>query len=197
MKAEQVVEKILSEARREAEGILAEARSQIEARREALRREMDAYAQETEAKAGAAAEDKQARMLASARMGLQKKILSAKVDLLEEMIAKARQRVNTLPDAAYFDLMSKLMTQAAATGDEEVVVGRNEKRIDHNFLKQVNKKLGPGFKGNLRLSEEKADIEGGFILRRGNVQINCSTEVLIDQIRERMEAELVAELFTE
>lgn len=197
MKAEQVVEKILSQAHQEAESILSEARSKIEARKESLRSEMEAFAKETETKAREQAEDKQSRMLAAARMDLQKKVLSAKVELLEEMFTKARRRINELPDDRYFDLMSRLMTEAVQTGDEEVIVGRGEKRLDYNFLKQVNKKLGPGFKGNLRMSNEKADIEGGFILRRGKVQINCSTNVLIDQVRERMEAELVAELFAE
>ena len=197
MKAEQVVEKILSEARSQAESILAEARSKIEKRRSELQSEMDAFAKETEEKARAAAEDKQARMMAAARMDLQKKKLAAKVELLEALFDQARGRINGLPDDPYFDLMSRLMIQAVQTGDEEVVVGRDEKRIDQSFIKQVNKRLGPGFKGNLRLAGEKADIQGGFILRRGKVQINCSTEVLIDQVREEIESELVKELFEE
>jgi len=197
MKAEQVVEKILSQARQEAESILAEARSKIGARKSALHSEMEAYAKQTETLAKEAGEDKQARMLAAARMDLQKKTLAAKVQLLNELFDKARQRINALPDGPYCDLMGQLLSQAVQTGDEEVLVGKNETRIDHNFLKQINKKLGPGFKGNLRLAGEKADIDGGFILRRGKVQVNGSTEVLIEQIREEMEAELVAELFAE
>lgn len=197
MKAEQVVEKILSQANQEAEAIQAQARSKIQARRAVLQEESRTFDQETEARAKAAAEDKQARMLAAARMDLRKQILTAKVELLNEVFDKARQRINTLPNEAYSDLMTRLLTQAAQTGDEEVITGRNETRLTHDFLKQVNKKLGPGFKGNLRLSGEKADIDGGFLLRRGKVQINCSTEVLIDQIRQTMEMELAGELFGE
>ncbi len=197
MKAEQVVEKILSEARGQAESLLSEARSKIEARQQALQAEMDEYAKQTEALAQEAAEDKQARMLASARMDLQKKKLAAKVDLLNKVFEKARERINSLPDGEYQDLMSRRMIEATSTGDEEVITGRQETRIGHDLIKQVNKKLGPGFKGNLRLSGEKADIEGGFLLRRGRVQINGSTDVLIAQVRERMEAELIEDLFTE
>jgi len=45
MKAEQVVEKILAEARQEAEKVLAEARSKAQARRQALEKELEAFRQ--------------------------------------------------------------------------------------------------------------------------------------------------------
>jgi hypothetical protein len=59
----------------------------------------------------------------------------------------------------------------------------------------MNRQLNSGFKGNLRLSSRRADITGGFILSRGKVQINASTDVMIDALRERMEIELSQELF--
>jgi V/A-type H+-transporting ATPase subunit E len=197
MKAEQVVEKILSQARQEAEGIVSQARSKAADRKAASQSRRQEYAQQTEEKAKAAGEDKLAQMLAAARMDLRKRILAAKAELFNEVFDKARQRINTLPDGAYLDLMGRLLAQSVQTGDEEVLVGEKETRINPDFLKQVNKKLGPGFKGNLRLSAEKADIDGGFILRRGKVQINNSTEVLIDQVREQMETGLIQELFAD
>ncbi len=195
MRAEQVTEKILSEARQEAERILDEARRQVQARQEAFERESAAFEQETEQLARRSAEDKQARMLAAARMELRKKILAAKRELLDEVFEKTYQRLNRQEDSAYLDLMGRLLMQAVVTGDEEVVVGRNETRINQDFLKQINKRLGPGYKGNLRPSAEKADIDGGFLLRRGKVQINCSLKVLLEQIRERIEKELAEKLF--
>jgi V/A-type H+-transporting ATPase subunit E len=197
MKAEQVVEKILSQARQEAEGILSEARSKAQARKAASQSRLQEYDRQTEEMAKAAGEDKRARMLAAARMDLRKRILAAKADLLNEVFAQARRRINTLPDGAYLDLMARLLLKAVQTGDEEVLVGSKETRLNQEFIKQINQKLGPGFKGNLRLSGEKADIDGGFILRRGKVQINNSTEVLIDQVREQMETDLVRELFAD
>jgi len=197
MKAEQVVEKILSQAQQEAQAILDQARSRIQQRRADLQGSRQNYAQQTEEKAKTAGEDKLARMLAAARMDLQKKRLAAKVDLLNEVFEKARQKINALPEEAYLDLMSRLIMKAAQTGDEEVLVGAQETRLNQKCIKQINQKLGPGFKGNLRLSDEKADIDGGFILRRGNVRINASTGVLIEQMRQDLEIDLAAELFAE
>ena len=56
--------------------------------------------------------------------------------------------------------------------------------------------LGDGFKGNLRLSSQRADISGGFILTHGKVQINATTDVIIDDLRESMEIELAQTLFS-
>jgi V/A-type H+-transporting ATPase subunit E len=195
MKAEQVVEKILSEARQEAQRLVSEAQAKVQERRKAFEEAQKAYEAETERLAEQAAEEKRSRMLAAARMDLRKKILAAKTDLLQEVFAKARHQINTLADGPYLDLMGRLLMQAVSTGDEEVVVGKNETRLNAEFLKQINKKLGPGYKGNLRPAADKADIEGGFILRRGKVQVNCSTEVLVEQIRQKTEMELVSKLF--
>lgn len=195
MKAEQVVEKILSEARQEAQRILSEAQEQARQKRQALEESLKAYRAETDKLAEQAAEDKRARMLAAARMNLQKQILAAKRALLQEVFEKARQQINAMEDGPYLELMGRLLMQAVATGDEEVIVGKNETRITPEFLKQINKKLGPGYKGNLRPAPEKADLDGGFLLRRGKVQVNCSTGVLLEQIREETEIELADKLF--
>lgn len=195
MRAEQVTEKILSEARQEAERIVGEARRQVQERQKAFEQESAAFEQETEQLVRRSAEDKQARMLAAARMELRKKILAAKRDLLDEVFEKTYQRLNHQQDSAYLDLMGRLLMQAVVTGDEEVVVGKNETRINQDFLKQINKRLGPGYKGNLRLSSERAELDGGFLLRRGKVQVNCSLKVLLEQIRERIEMELAEKLF--
>ncbi len=197
MKAEQVVEKIVSEGRQEADRILKEAQTKVQERRKAFEEKQKSFRQETESLAHQAAEDRRSRLLAAARMNLRKKVLAAKNELLREVFDKARHRINSMEDGQYLELMGRLLRQSVVTGDEEVVIGKNETRINYEFLKQVNKKLGPGYKGNLRLAAERADIDGGFILRRGKVQVNCSTVVLLEQIRQTIEIDLAQKLFAE
>jgi len=195
MNAEQVVQKILAEAQAEAEAIVSEAKARAAeqaARTEAEIAEFDARTGEL---AKDAAEDKLRRMLAGSRMANAKQMLTAKVAILDEVFENTKAAVNRMPDEAYLSLMTELIKQAVETGDEEVIVGKNEARINHNFIKEVNRQLGTGFKGNLRLGTERADISGGFILSRGKVQINASTDVMIDTLRESMEIELARELF--
>ena len=196
MNADQVVDKILSEARQEAQKILDEARAKVEATQEEMRRKMADFEKETEAMAAAAAEDKRQRMLAAARMQSARDMLKAKTDLLDEVFRQVEDRIVQLPAEQYITLMVRLMTKAVETGDEEVIIGTKETRITADVIKQVNRQLGDGGKGNLRLSDTRADIKGGFILSRGKVQVNASVEVLVAQLREATELEIAEKLFS-
>ncbi len=195
MNAEQVVEKILSQARSEAESIVKEAQAKAAEQKAALDQELAEFDEKTEALASAAGEDKLQRMLAAARMRQAKQVLSAKADILDEVFARAEERLRRLPDQDYRSLMTELMKKAVETGDEDIIVGKDEGRIDSGFIKDLNRQLGPGMKGNLRLSEKRADIAGGFILSRGKVRINCSSHVLIGLVRDQIQIELARELF--
>jgi V/A-type H+-transporting ATPase subunit E len=195
MNAEQVVQKILSEAQAQADKITAEANAKVSEQQSQADKELGKYREETEQKAVAAGEDKLARMLASARMQISKQYLGAKVSLLDEVFQKARQQVKDLPNDQYEELIQQLMEKAIESGDEEVIIGKDETRIDNRLIKTVNRKLGPGFKGNLQLANDTANIDGGFILRRGKIQVNVSLDVLMTQAREAMELELAQELF--
>ena len=195
MNAEQVVQKILSEAKAQAEKIVNDARDKAaeqKAQRDAEIAEFDAR---TDQLAQEAAEDKLQRMLANARMANAKETLAAKVQILEHVFEKAKNAVSQLPDDQYLSLMASLMKQAVETGDEEVIVGKGERRIDASFISKLNQELGSGFKGNLRLSGQRADIAGGFILARGKVQVNAGIDVLIESLREILETQLAKELF--
>lgn len=194
MNADQVINKILSEAQQQADEISRQASDKCALQKQQTEEELANYRAETERLSGRAAEERFQRLLAGARMSNGQKVLSAKVAILNDVFAKAKEAVNKLPDEQYLSLMAAMMKQAVETGDEEVVVGINENRIDEAFVKKVSSDLGAGFKGNLRLSDKRAEIAGGFILSRGKVRINASTDVLIDRLRESMEIELSREL---
>jgi V/A-type H+-transporting ATPase subunit E len=195
MNAEQVVEKILSEAAAEAEQIKGAAAEKIAAAETELNSELADYEKQTQGLAEQAAEDKKARMLATANMEIKKEYLAAKVALLDKVFEKVRERIKGLSDDEYKNLIASLMIKAVESGDEQVIVGIGEERIDQGLIKQVNRKLGPGYKGNLSLAQERANIDAGFILKRGKIQVNVSIEVLLTEARDKFEMELAEELF--
>jgi V/A-type H+-transporting ATPase subunit E len=195
MDAEQVVGKILSEANAEADKITGAAKDKCASQQAELSETLAAQAKETETLAADAGADKKSRMLAGARMELSKQYLAAKGVLLNKVFEMAADRVKGLSDKEYAELMGGLMEKAVETGDEEIVPGKTDARINGGLIKQVNRKLGPGFKGNLRLSNDKADIDGGFVLKRGNIKTNVSIEVLITMVRSELEMEIANEMF--
>ena len=195
MEAEQVIEKILSDARAEAEKITKQAEQKQADEQEKLAQQLEGYNRQTEELASRAAEDKRRRILAAARMQIAKDRLAEKARILNDVFEQAQKQLKTLPDEEFSLLMTRLMLAAVETGDEEVIVDKNETRLDHRFIKQVNRRLGPGYKGNLRLAEQRQDIVGGFVLRRGKIKNNVSFDVLLTQARNDLDIELAKQLF--
>ena len=195
MEAEQVIEKILAEAKAEADKIKVEADKKDSDEQAKLNEQLDEYKKQTEILAQKAAAEKKAHLLAAARMQNAKDFLGEKMKILDEIFGRAQAQLGKLPDEKYCSMMRRLMLDAIETGDEEVIVDKNETRIDQNFIKQINRELGPDYKRNLRLSDQRDNLGAGFILRRGKIKTNVSIGVLMGQARKELEIELAKELF--
>ena len=195
MSTQKVVDTIVSQAKAEAERIRAEAQVRSDADQAGHEAQLCRYREQTHQLAQAAAEDRKSRTLAAARMDIRKEALTAKVKWLDDVFALAKRRILSLPEEAYQELMTTLMVRAIRTGDERIRIGHGETRINDRLIKQVNRRLGPGFKGNVQLDSQRTDIEGGFLLIRGKIQVNAGIDVLIEQARQQLEMELSQELF--
>lgn len=195
MEAEQVVEKILADARAEADKIKKQADDKEADEQAKLSEQLGEYKKQTDKLAQQADEDEKSHILAAARMNITKEFLAEKRKILDEVYEQARQQLQNLPDKEYRALIKKLLLDTVETGDEEVIVDTNEGRIDHDFIKRINRELGPGYKGNLKLAGERQNLGAGFIMTRGKVKTNVSIEVLLDQARKELEIQLAKELF--
>lgn len=198
MEAEQVIEKILSDAEAEAEKIIKQKEKQIASEQKTLDNQLSEYKKETDSLAKKAADEKQAHLLAEERMKLAKEILAEKRKILDGLFEDAKKRLEKLPDEEYKNLMTKLMLKAVQTGTEEVIVGKNETRINADFISRINNTLQQqsSKKAELKLSDEKQDITAGFILKRGKIKTNLSVNVLLKQAKRDLEIELAKDLFS-
>jgi len=195
MDAQKVIEKILSDAKAEAAKIDSEVREKQAGEQAGLEQQLTDYRAQTKALAEKAGKDEKLHILAAARMQIAKEYLAEKRKILDEVFEQARRRVQSLPDGEYRGLMVQLMVAAAETGEQEVVIGNKESRIDDSLLQEVNGKLAASGKGNLRLSEHRQNLAGGFILKRGKIKTNVSIDVLLDRARKELEIELAGRLF--
>jgi V/A-type H+-transporting ATPase subunit E len=195
MNAEQVVDKILSQAQAEADKILTAAKEAADKEKKHLDKELQEYADATQKAAEAAGADKLARMLAAARMQNGRQLLGTKGQILDELFARVKQRIEQMPDNEYLELSKRLLNKTVQTGQEEVIVGKNETRINQAFLAKLNAELNWQAKGGLKLSPAREDIRGGFILSSGKVRINASTDVIVSQLRGKLDMEFAAQLF--
>jgi len=194
MQAEQVIDKILSDARAQADAIKRQAEEREAAETARLNEDLTRFEQETKALAEKAAADERSQRLAVARMEAAKEYVTAKASLLDGVFSEARQKIEKLPDGEYRELMGKLMAAAAETGGEKVVPGKNDARIDAKLVAEVNARLKD--KGKLALADEKHNFGGGFLLQRGKVRTNVSIDVLVGQARKDLEIEVAKDLFS-
>jgi V/A-type H+-transporting ATPase subunit E len=193
MDANQVVEKILAEAAAEAEKIKAEADEKIKGLRTAGEEELSKYRKETERLARIAGEERKATILASSRIAISKEMTETKRNLLNTVIEKAGQQIKNLDNKEYLSIMENLILRAVKTGNEEVVIGKNEKHIDENFIRNINQKLAG--KGNRRIASDRADIEAGFILRQNRIRVNAGLDVMLKVAAGQLESRLAEQLF--
>jgi len=196
MEAEQVIEKILADAKAEAEKIKKQAGQKQADEQAKFDEQLKEHEKQTKALAEKLANEKKLHLLAAARMNIAKEHLAEKNKILDEVFDQARQQLQSLPDEQYRRLVTNLILEAVETGDEEVIIDKEEKRIDAALIDQVNSKLASDRKGNLKLSEDKMPLGGGFILRRGKVKTNVSFDVLLSRARKELEIELAKELFS-
>jgi V/A-type H+-transporting ATPase subunit E len=199
MSVEKITEKILSDAGVQAKGTESEFAAQVEQiqdRRDAQVKEITDQARE---EARRRAEDRFNKDIATAELELRKAVLASKQELIQKVFDRARERLLKMKGKARRDFLLELLLKTVETGDEEIILSKvEEDLIDGRFLQEANRQLSAGGrKGQLRLAEERRDLPGGFVLRRGKQEINCSLAALIHAVRQELEPRVAELLFSE
>ena len=163
--AQAEIDRILADAKERADEIHAQAEAQAEAERVALTARNEKVAAEREE-----------RLVGAAQMEAKKIVLAARQEQLEKVYAKALETLCSMPDEQYTKTLAALLEQAAPDGKGSVIFAPDVKeRIGAATVALANEKL----KGSLTLAEETRPMQGGFILSKGNVEVNCTFETLV------------------
>lgn len=132
---------------------------------------------------------------ASADAVMKRRILACKVELIEKAMEKAIERLKSLPDKEYFELLTRLISRHIQASDGIISLGKKDlARIPADFesrISELAKKSG----GSLKLSKESADIDDGFILSYGLISENCSFRAVIESERDEVRDTAARELF--
>ncbi|MBD3349555.1 MAG: hypothetical protein GF400_10235 [Candidatus Eisenbacteria bacterium] len=179
--AEREAREILERARQEADSISEDARNRVEGEREKL---MSAARQR--------ADEERNRIITLAKLEARRTVLSEKQRLIDLVFERVRERVVSMERGEYRRMIAAFLKDAAATGEYEVLVDSSEERIDQSFLDEVASEV-PGL--TLHLSEERRPVVGGFVLRSGRTETNCSLKTMLRDARERLETDVAESLF--
>jgi len=129
---------------------------------------------------------------------LQKKkmILNAKQELIGEIINKAKAKLMELPEKEYFDvLLNMIPKHAYEMAGDLIFCEADIKRIPNEFSQRVNSTLAQLPGASLSVSKQAAQIAGGFVLKYGDVEENCSFEALLLTDKDALQDKISALLF--
>lgn len=185
--------KIEADAKAEAEEIIGKFREQADEILAAARRESEKIQKRLEEKIRTEETEVRRRKKIVADLEARKLGLGARRELIEMTFNKVLDILSQTQDARYLAFMEGLMAEGAVNGDEEVLLAKGEKRVSKKWIEEFNEK----YKKRLSLSDDMVPGSGGFVLRRSDINVNCTLEVLLRWAREDMEAEVVSRLFSE
>jgi len=138
------------------------------------------------------------RLIAVAGLEGRKELLRSKQDMVDTAFKTAMERITNLPDAEYQKILEDLAVSAAQKGSGEILLSKRDlKRIDSQFIGNINKRLGSsGIIGDLTLSGDNINAAGGVVLKYGEMEINSTFEILFGMFRPQLENEVVKILFS-
>lgn len=149
------------------------------------------------AKAEKDGQERKERLMSRAQLNARNEVLLAKQEAIDMVLENVVNRISQMNDKDYFEFIENMLLNNVETGEEEVIFSEKDKnRITPSFVTVVNDKLNSmGKKGLIKLSSETRDIEAGFILTRGGLEINCSIESQIRLLRDSLEGDIANLLF--
>jgi V/A-type H+-transporting ATPase subunit E len=189
MGIEDIKNKILEDAQKQKKEILAEARKKAgeiseEGKKNAEKRKEDIISQAKEE-----ASDEYHRLLTIEKLDSRKKQLTEKQKAIEEAFEKSLDNLAHHPQ--YDTILEKMLIKAAKGGEELLFSPRDQDRLGNGFIEKINNQI----ESTITLSMETRDIQGGFILRTPDMEINESFEEKIRSLRDEMEVDVARMLF--
>ena len=220
---DKITQRIGADTQAEIDRILADAAAQAEAAADKFRTQAEAEDRDLLAKSERAAAEREERLVSAAQMEARKTLLTAKQEMVERAYQRALEKLRSLPQEQYVELLAALLVRASSTGREEVVFSPEGAgkaavaRANELLAKEAAPELplGDGVVANLlnkvadgvsafaqgtamlAVSEETRDISGGFILKDGRIEVNCTFDALVRAEREQTAGEVAKLLFPE
>lgn len=138
------------------------------------------------------------RMAATADMEQRKALLAFKQEMVSEAFEKAAEAVATLPREKYIEFFASLAADAAISGKEKLLFSENDKAdTGAEIVSAANALLAAkGKNAEMSLAEETVEVSGGFIMRSGNIEVNCTAETLVQLTRSSLSSQVAEILFS-
>ncbi|HUM84743.1 MAG TPA: V-type ATP synthase subunit E [Lachnospiraceae bacterium] len=190
-----ITDEILKEAKERAEAFLTEAKKKAAAEEDAARKEAGALKKAAADQAEKDARDISMRAGSSAGLERRKAVLVAKQEIIDGIIKRAYEKLDTQDDASYFGMIEKLLRKSLRKENGEICFSAKDlKRMPAGFEEKIRTIAADGG-GSLTLCKEAAAIDNGFILRYGGIEENCSLPAIFAERRDELQDKVHAVLW--
>lgn len=220
--AGRITAKIISDAENDVREKLAAADSEREEIRKDYERRAEEMRAEMLAKSEEDAENFVERTKSAAATQKRNAILNAKCEMVDAAFDTAIAEVRAMDEEKYRALLvglieSAVSAQVAAEAEEiknygedeleiadkfEVLLSRRDRDLHGNAVIEGIRRASIGkFSAEqiekIVLSDKTADIDGGVMIRYGDMEINCSLSMIFARLREELESDVFNILFNQ
>lgn len=190
------LEKILSQIQQESDDRCREIRENADKEAEKIINEAKEQADALLAQRKASA-DKRAELIvssahSSAALTRNREVLKEKLDIIDDILRRSLEVIKALPKKEYFEILKELIYKNARQGEGELRLSKEDTaKLPSNFIDSVNNSL----KGSKVKLGKSADIDSGFILVYGDIDVNCSFDAIAAEKKDELRDTLNKLLF--
>ena len=217
---DKIIDRILADAKARARDILETAGADCRNRAEEYATRAEKIRADLSDAAELRGEQIVSRAKSAAAMERRALLANTKAALIDEAFEAARTEVLDTDFGKYRELLTALLAgalveeakntdRAIAFGDEvaefdcyEVLLNKADRdaygaAVVEGAKRAALRYIGAKRTEKVRLSDETANIDGGLILRYGDVEFNCSLSMLMNEMRRLLENKVSAILFAD
>ena len=218
VRLEKITQKIIDDANEKARLIIEEAQEKCDAINLECEQKMSAIQDSMYTDALSKGEHIKSKSMSEVAMNKRDIMLSMKNRLVDEVFLSAIKEIVELDAERYRELMTQLLCRVLSEQIEsekdsmrlygenispdkyEVIMNKRDKEAHGPYIvagvrRATVGKIGGYILDKVLLSNNTADIEGGIILKCGDIEINASFESIASELRGELEGEVMETLF--
>ena len=191
---DRIIEKILLQSQENCNAILNEASLEVKKIISEAREKANKESAEIVAKATAEAKKIEAVAKSSAESITRNRYLEIRNAILNDIISATYLEIEKFSDEEYFAMLKRLCINNVLEGECEMHLnGYDIGRLPDDFEMSINSEIYE--KGAVHICVTPADIDKGFILVYGDIEINCTLKAVFDENMDRLKDMLSTALF--
>lgn len=122
-------------------------------------------------------------------------LLEAKQEIIGDIVDKAYKRLVNMADDRYFEIIEQMLYEYVLSEKGEIIFAEHDKKRMPKGFEDIIREAAEKKGGQLKMSKEIRNIDGGFVLVYGGIEENCTFKALAAAKREELHDIVNRELF--